>query len=239
MTSNIATLASLYTEITRLMDGEDVDISDVSVETMSRLVVVAQKRIYRDVRCRFNEKAFSGVTVSGNLATFPSDFKAISIIHFGRAALVPVPEAVLRDYAFNSSGNQRYVARAGSSMTFWPQVSDGTAVQGRYYFAWPDLANGNFDDNLLFQESDDLFIYAALVESGPFFGENEKMPIWQGKYLSIATELNKEGHRTTYQAGRLMQRPSIRICGRQYGPDLVDSSGSGGGFDLSDGVDIY
>lgn len=238
MTSNINTLAKLYTEVTRLMDGEDVDISDVSVETMQRLLSIAQKRIYRDVHCRFNEKAFSSTTVTNNLAPFPADFKAVSIVHFGRVALIPVSETVLRDYSLNGSGNQRYVARAGNDMTFWPSVSNGTPVQGRYYFAWPDLTN-DMADNLLFQEADDLFIYGALVESAPFFGENEKMPIWQAKYLSIATELNKEWHRTTYQAGRLMQRPGVRICGRQYGPDLNTVGGGGDGFDLSDGVDIY
>lgn len=208
-------MAKLYVEITRLLDGEDVTIADVSVATLERLTIVAQQRIYTDIRSRFNEKAFSALTVTSNLATLPSDFKELSIVHFGKLALVPVTEEVIRDYwSDSSSGDAKYVARSGNSLTFYPSVANGTTVQGKYYFAYPNLADGGtvFADNLLFQESDSLFIYAALVESAPFFGENEKMPVWQSKYQSIATELNKQTHRAAYSA-RLQVRPSASLCG--------------------------
>lgn len=213
MTSNIDTIAKLYVEVTRLLDGEDVTLSDVSAPTLERLLVVAQKRIYRDVHSRFNETDFDSVEVTDNLAPLPDNFKELSIVHFGKLALTPVDEAVIRDYwANNATGFEKYVARAGNNLTFWPAIADGTELQGRYYFAWPDLADDNIADNLLFQEADDLFIYACLVESAPFFGESEKMPTWQSKYLSIATDLNKQTHRAAY-SGRLQVRPSARLCG--------------------------
>lgn len=210
-------MAGLYTEVTRLLDGEDVTVSDMSTESLGRLMVVAQKRIYRDVRCRFNEKDFSSVTVTSNLATIPTDFKALSIAHFGAQALVPVPEEVIRDYQSGSTGTEKYIAQAGGSFTFWPSIANATTLQGRYYFAWPDLSDSgtNIADNDLFQEADDLFIYAALVECAPFFGEMQKMPIWERKYASIVSELNQESQRTTYSAGRLQRRPSARICERR------------------------
>lgn len=209
MSSNIATLAKLYTEVTRLLDGEDVTLSDVSVPTLERLLVVAQQRIYRDVHSRFNEKAFASVTVTGNLAPLPSDFKELSVLHFGRRTLIPVDEAVIRDYwASTGGGVEKYVARAGNDLTFWPAIADGTELQGRYYFAWPNLADGNIASNLLFQEADDLFIYGCLAESAAFFGEREKLPLWQAKYLSIATDLNRQSHRAIY-SGRLMVRPRM------------------------------
>lgn len=212
MSSNITTMAKFYVEVTRLLDGEDVTVSDVSVATLSRLAVVAQKRIYRDVHSRFNEKAFSSTTVTGNLAPLPADFKELSIVHVGRQALIPVDEAVIHDYWASSGTVEKYVARAGSNLTFWPALADGTQIQGRYFFAWPDIDDTNLASNLLFQEADDLFIYATLVEAAPFFGEGEKMVIWQEKYLSIATELNRQTHRTAY-AKRIQVRPSVGICG--------------------------
>lgn len=212
MASTITTLAELYVEIQRLMDGEDVEISEISVESLERLVIVAQQRIYRDVKSRFNEKAFSALTVTSNLATIPSDFKELSIIHFGKTALIPVDETTIKDYWASSGTDAKYVARAGNSFTFWPSVADGTTVQGRYFFAWPNLADANIATNLLFQEADDLFIYGALVESAPFFGENAKMPIWQSKYTSIANDLNRQSHRTA-KSNRLMVRPSASLCG--------------------------
>lgn len=217
MSSNIATLASLYTEITRLLDGEDVTVSELSTDSLSRLLVVAQKRIYRDVRCRFNEKDFDTVTVTSNLAPLPSDYKSLSIAHFGSQSLIPVPEEVIRDYQSGTAGTEKYIAHAGANFTFWPAVADATELQGRYYFAWPDLSDSgtNIADNLLFQEADDLFIYAALVECAPFFGEMQKMPVWEQKYASIVGDLNRESRRVTYSGGRLQRRPSARICERR------------------------
>lgn len=214
MSSSIDTLAKLYVEITRLLDGEDVTISDVSVPTLERLLVVAQQRIYRDVHSRFNEKDFSSVSVTNNLAPIPSDYKELSEAHFGKKTLIPVSKEVIRDYWAMTGGDAKYVARVGNNLTFWPPVADGTTLQGSYYFAYPDLSDavGNFTSNLLFQEADDLFIYGALVESASFFGETEKMTTWQSKYLSIAGQLNEKSHRAAYSA-RLQVRPSASLCG--------------------------
>jgi hypothetical protein len=216
MTSSITTLAGLYTEVTRLLDGEDVTVSELSTDSLTRLVINAQKRIYREVRSRFNEKAFSGVTVTSNLAALPADFRNAAIVHFGERALVPVDEHMIRDYQPGAAGTEKYFARAGSNLTFWPAIGDGTEVQGRYWFAYPDLADANIADNLLFQEADDLFIYGSLVESAPFFGELQKFPLWQAKYNSIVADLNAESKRSVSSAGRLQIRQSANPCGRYY-----------------------
>lgn len=213
MASTITSLAELFEEITRLMDGEDTDISEVSVETLERMVILGQQRIYREVRSRFNEKAFSSLTVTGNLAAIPSDFKELAIMHFGKQALIPVDEEVIQDYWASTASKEKYVARAGTNFTFWPSIANGTTVQGRYWFAYANLADANMATNLLFQDSDDLFIYAALVESAPFFGEDARMPTWQGKYGSIVVDLNRQSHRSIYSAGRLQVRPSASLCG--------------------------
>lgn len=216
MTSPITTLAGLYTEVTRLLDGEDVTVSELSTDSLTRMVLTAQRRIYREVRCRFNEKDFDSVEVTNNLAPLPADFRNLSILHLGRHTLTPVDERVIRDYSAGAAGTEKYVARAGSNLTFWPAISDGTELQGRYWFAYPDLADDNIADNLLFQEADDLFIYGALVESAPFFGELQKFPLWQAKYNSIVSDLNAESKRSVASAGRLRVRQSASVCGNRY-----------------------
>jgi hypothetical protein len=212
MTSSINTIADLYTEIVRLLDGDDPDITDLSTDTLARLLTVAQKRIYREVRSRWNEKEFTSLFVTGNLATLPSDFESHSICHFGKQALIPVDEDVIRDYWSQHGGQEKYFAVAGSSFTFWPPIDDGTELQGRYYARLPDLTDDNLTLNDLFQNADDLFVYAALVESAPFFGQAAQMQTWESKYESIVEALNLHNHRSAYSAGRLRRRPSAAIC---------------------------
>jgi len=209
----ITTLSSLFTEITRLLDGEDPTVSDLSTASLDQLVSVAQRRIYRDVRSRWNEKSFTSVTVTSNLAPIPTDYASASIVHFGRQALKPVAEEVIRDYWASSGGTEHYFADAGPNLTFFPAIADGTPLQGRYFAILPDLTDANFSTNALMANADDLFVYASLVESAPFFGARQDMPLWEAKYQSIVDALNNQRMRGAYSAGR-MQRRSVSIAGR-------------------------
>jgi hypothetical protein len=215
--SKYATLAALYVAITRLLDGDDVTVSDISNASLDQLLTVAQQRIYREVHSRWNESTFTGVTVTGNLAPLPDDYEAASIVHFGRQALIPVSETVIRDYwadnGASANGTDLYFARAGNSLTFYPAQADAAVVQGRYYARLAYLTDANMASNLLYQNADDLFIYACLVESAIFFGESQNMPTWESKYEAIKDSLNISSQRAAYSAGRLQQR-GVSICGR-------------------------
>lgn len=212
MASDITTIASLYTEVTRLLDGEDPTVADISVESLNRLLRIAQRRIYRDMRTRFNEVAFSALTTTSNAATLPSDFEAVSEIHFGKQPLQPVTRQVLRAMVDDGgTGDACYFARVDGTLKFWPEVSNGTTVQGSYWARLADLTDANLASNALFQAADDLFIFACLVESGPFFDSIQRMPIWEAKYASIRDALNTDDMRAAYSAGRARVRPSTRI----------------------------
>jgi hypothetical protein len=212
----IATKAELFVEITRFLDGEDPTVSDLSTDTLERCLTVAQRRIYREVKSRWNENEFSGVTVTNNLAPLPTDYVSASIVHFGKQALKPVPEEVIRDNWASTGGSELYFADIGANLTFWPAIADGTALEGRYFAALPDLTDANFSANLLMANADDLFVYAALVESAPFFGARQDMPTWEAKYQSIVDALNTQRLRGAHSGGR-MQRRAVSICGRGRG----------------------
>lgn len=211
---SITSYAGLLTELTRLIDGEDASISNISTGTLSQIVNMGERRIYREVRSRHNEKAFSGVTVTSNAATIPADFEACSVVHFGSIPLIPVSEEFLRAYLDgNPAGDCRYFAEAGSSLMFGPSVADGTSVQGRYFYRIADLTEANFSSNALMSKEPDLFVYAALAESGPYFGEEHmrRIPFWEAKYASIRDRINQAKVNTAYSAGRISRRPSVPV----------------------------
>ncbi len=212
MASDISTLSSFFTEVTRLLDGEDPTISDISVASLSRLAKIAQRRIYRDVRTRYNEKAFTALAVTGNAATLPADFEEAKQVHFGKQPLEPISESLLRAKLDDGgAGDAMYFAKVQSTFKFFPAVSDTTLMQGSYYARLPDLVDGGFAGNPLFQAADDLFIFACLVESAPFFGEKELFPVWSSKYAQIVESLNHDDMMSGYGVGRMKRRPSTRI----------------------------
>jgi len=210
-TGGIATYPQLLIELTRLIDGDDVSATTIAVETLRQIINLGERRLYREVRSAQNEKAW-GLTVTGNAVTLPVDFQAASIAHFGRLPLEPVAEEVILDRGrFSQGGDCLYYAKAGNTLVFSPSVADGTALQGRYYCSLPSLDATTLPGNLLFAQAEDLFIYAALTESAPFFEQDNRIQLWNAKYLDILKQVNENHHRGAYSAGRIKIRPSTRL----------------------------
>jgi hypothetical protein len=209
----IASYSDYLVQVMRLIDGDDVSVSEIPRATLEQVIGLAQRRIYRDVRSRYNEKAFASVTVTSNLAAIPSDFESMSLIHFGKNALLPVTEEWLRSYnQAGATGDAVYFASSGTSLMFGPAVSDGTAVQGRYFYRLAELTEANFSANTFIAREPDLFIYAALVEALPFFTKAaNQAQVFMTKYEQIKDAVNLSTARTAESAGRVMRSPSARL----------------------------
>jgi hypothetical protein len=206
----ITTYSGLLTELTRLIDGEDVSASEVPAATLAQIVYMGEKRLYRDLRTRYNEKAW-GITTTGNLATMPADFIAPSVIHFGKAPLIPVAENTLLEYLEHAgSGQCKFYCESGPALQFAPAVANGTVLQGRYFCALPALSVSTLPSNALFAAAEDLFIYAALTESAPFFGQDARIQLWNAKYDAILKDLNRLSAMAAFGSGRIRRGTSTR-----------------------------
>lgn len=201
----------LMIELTRLIDGEDVSVSTISPGTLTQMVYMAELRIYRELRCRYNEKPW-GITVTGNQAALPADFTFSSLVTFGKDPCEPVPEKFLLSYLNdNPAGETLYFAEAGGALKFGPAVADGTALQGRYFYKLPALTPASLPSNAVFAAAEDLFVYCALTESAPFFGQDERIPLWEAKYANVLAHLHSLRRTTAYSAGRIRVRPSTKL----------------------------
>lgn len=211
----IASYSDYLVQVQRLIDGDDVSASDIATATLEQIVGLAQRRIYREVRSRYNEKAFSAVTTTSNLATLPADFEAVSVVHFGGKSLTPITEAAMRDYLdSNPTGDAVFFASVGSSLQFGPAVANGTSVQGRYFHRFDDLTAANFSANTLIAREPDLFIYAAVVEAIPFFpGAANQAQIFMSTYERIKTAINADSANVATNAARLVRSNSAGLVG--------------------------
>jgi hypothetical protein len=208
----ITSYTDYLVQIQRLIDGDDVSASEISHATLDQVAKLAQRRIYREARSRYNELAFSALTTTGNLAAVPADFEALSVMYVDGAPLEFVSEEWLREYLeAEHSGPCRYVARSGGSFIFAPALADGTTVQGRYFARLPDLTNANFSANAFIAREPDLFIYAGLLEAVPFFPvASQQAQLFAAKYEAVKNAVNVDTERTAI-AGRIRRRPSARM----------------------------
>lgn len=209
----ITTYSGLMTEIMRLIDGEDVTGSDIPVQTLATIIHFGEQRIYREARTRYNEKAWPATAAASNLIALPSDFIASSVAHFGKRPLTPIPENELieRLYIYQGGGDCENYCNSGSNFMFYPAIADGTVLQGRYFYKLPDLDETTFAANELVNAHDDLFIYAALSVSAPYFGQDARMPLWEAEYRRIADEVSILNHHSAYSSGRIRRGTNQRL----------------------------
>lgn len=86
---------------------------------------------------------------------------------------------------------------------FFPTVTDGTAIAGRYYKKAADISSGTL--NAAFNRYPDVWLYAALAESTPFIGEDGRLPLWKAQYAGrLMAALANERSRFTH-GSRLTQ----------------------------------
>lgn len=209
----ISSYSDFLTQLGRLIVGEQVSYSSLPIDTLRQIIAIGERNVYRKVRSLHNEKDFDSIVVTGNAANLPTDFIVSSVVHFGKKALEPVSEEWLREY-LNSQpdGDIRYFCSAGNSLLFGPAVTDGTLLQGRYFFRYPDLDETTFSSNTLFAQEPNLFIYGCLVEAVPFFPQSgSQAQLWAAQFESAVDRVNTDASRAAASAGRLRRRASIPV----------------------------
>lgn len=209
----ITTWAGLLSQLGKMVTGEGDNEGDASISTLTTVIALAESRIYRELRCGYNEATLSG-TVTSNTFSLPADYRSAGIVHFGGLPLEGVSPEFLREHLDGfPAGDCKYFAVQGRTLQFSPLVADGTAIQGSYFKALPALDASTAPSNALLAAANDLFLSACMVQAAPLYGFEAKMPIWNGMYMQIKDQMNEAHERAAYSAGRIKRRPSTRLMG--------------------------
>lgn len=202
---NFASYADFRNRVQSLLDGDDISQSDLSVQVMDTIIGAGEVRIYRDIRSSTQDTALS-ITATNNSAPLPADYLELRGSPYTAKYKVAKyePWEVVQNYIQTGctlSGEVTFYTFEGDNMIFYPPQT-GT-ITGRYYKRFADISTGL---NALFTRHPDLFIYAALSESGPFLGEMERLPVWQGKYSELAQSANEQERRRVTRGSKLATR---------------------------------
>lgn len=92
----------------------------------------------------------------------------------------------------------------GAKLYLWPQPSSDPnspfAIDFKYLKDLAPLSNSNTSNGLLLRHPD-LYLYAALAESAPFYQHDERLPLWEQRYAQIVREINIERERAEFGGG--------------------------------------
>lgn len=189
-------------------NGDGTASLDVMIATGEALVHhgnqhAADGRILGPLRASSMEAALGGV-VADNTAAIPDDCMELSILWLdGEAPLEVVSERDLRiRLKWVGGGRPRKAAQAGDSIIFSPGAADGSVLGGRYFAKPPALKD---ELHPTFQRYPELYLYAALFVSAPFYGYDQRIGTWQAYYAQLLDQANRQERQRVSAGGRLRQ----------------------------------
>ena len=186
----ISTFAELKTAISNWIERPDLDSTRIP-----EFVALGEARIYREVRIRAMEAALSDTIASGVISV-PSDYIALKVAYVSGSPTVKLArqdaDYIYRMYPTRSSESKpRYIAQEGGNFIFGPYPDSAYTIAGTYYKRLPALSDSN-TTNWFTDNAPDVLLFACLVESVAFTGDQESLAVWETKYTRARDMINKE-----------------------------------------------
>ena len=175
------------------------------------LVMLGEKRIYRDLRIRAMETALSD-TISSGVIALPSDYVELKFAYVdGSPTQIlqrKTAEFIYTKYPERSaSGKPHFIGREGSNFIFGPYADSTYTIKGIYYARLTALSTSN-ETNWFTTNAPDLLLFASLLEAEVFIKNDERLVLWQTKYDQIVSQLHAEDQREQFSGSSLRMTAS-------------------------------
>lgn len=181
----ITTYAELQTAVSNWLHRSDLG------SIIPDLIMLGEKRIFREIRARIMETALSDTIASGVIA-LPSDYLELKFAYVDGSPVKLLqrtsPTALLQKYPLRSSTSKPFlIARQGTNFIFGPYPDSTYTIKGIYYAQPTGIATSA---NSLFTNNPELYLFAALLEAEPYMKNDNRVMLWQAKYDQIKDQIN-------------------------------------------------
>lgn len=179
----ITTYAELQTAVSNWLHRSDLSTY------IPDFITLAETRIYREVRTRDMEAAFTGtVTLSG--VALPTNYIDLKYAYISGSPVTWLERKSARWIYQNypnraQGGTPRVIAREGTSFIFGP-AGTGT-ITG---VAYTRLGSLSATLHGVFTNNPDLYLWGSLAEAEPFLKNDARVALWKAKYNEIRDQVN-------------------------------------------------
>lgn len=169
-------------------------------------IALAEERIYRDLRIKAMETAFSTTIASGVIA-LPTDYIELKNAYVDGSPVYLLERASLEDiYSMyptrSTSGKPLYIAREGDNFIFGPYPDSTYTIKGTYYKKLAALSAAN-ETNWLTSGASSLILFGALAEAAPFLKDDQRLAIWEGKFQTQLRDVQRADRREALRGSSL------------------------------------
>ena len=174
-----------------------------------QFIAFAEKKIFRLLRCRANEKLASGVLGSGEPdepvsdatgLVLPDDFIEMKFLTVNSKPLERISEIEYLSLinSDNAGGEPSRFARIINDLKFWRQADSDYDFEFVY---WEDQSGDLVEDEdttPVLDYAPDLYLYASLIEAMPFLVKDERLGTWQAMFSQAMDEIDHETKESEY-----------------------------------------
>lgn len=135
-------------------------------------------------------------TTAGNASvTLPVGFSKMRRLRlmqsYGDTDLWPVALAPSDDQNWNYEGRPRAVSMVGNTLNIRPVPDSAYTLEMNYYAKFTPLTALN-PTNWILTDNPDVYLYGTLMQSAPYLGSDNRLPLWEGGYNSAVAGINRE-----------------------------------------------
>lgn len=168
------------------------------------LIVLAEARIYRDVRAHEMETAFSSAISSGVVAA-PSGFLGWKSVYVNSSPVqflqTKTLDWIYQNYPTRSAdGAPKFIARNGTNFEFGPYPDSTYTIKGTY---WAKLAAVSSSWNALATAFPELFLFATMCEVAEYVRDLEMLARFEAKYSQIVESINAQNNEIEFSGAPL------------------------------------
>ena len=182
----ITTNAQLETAVANWLHRADL------TSLIPDFIMLGETRIYREVRTKDMETAFSDTIASGVIA-LPSSYIDLKFAYINTQPVQWLDRKpaiwIYQKYPTRSGdGMPVTIAREGGNFIFGPYPSGAYTVSGVYY---KNLGAVSSSAHALFTTNPDLYLFSALAEAEPYLKNDARVALWKAKYNELRDQVNQ------------------------------------------------
>jgi len=200
---SITTYAELKTAIGEFLDRDDL------TAIIPTFISFAEARIARDLSHWKQEKRVT-TDINQRYEDLPTDWISISQVqHTDGGVISSSSSSEMAGFRAKSitSAKPRNWRLTANQMEFYPAPDAVYNITMLYKARVPALSDTETNNWLLIY-APDVVMYAALMQSAPYLGDDGRLPVWGGLYQSGVEALNSESDQARVSGPLSMRIPS-------------------------------
>jgi len=173
-------------------------------------ITLAEAYLSRELKTRRQVVTATLTTTAGNaLIAVPADFnvaRQVVLQVTPKVLLEPLAMQALTEHAaYETSGRPRVYAIAGGNLSVSPVPDTAYDMELTYFSALPSLS-GDAPSNWLLTSHPDAYLYATLMQSAPYLGDDPRVAVWGTLLERVLEAINIDSDASEWQAGALASR---------------------------------